>query len=109
MDLGGIGSIYNLTMDPFEKYDMTFNGAAVCHPRHDHLAGPLRRRMTNGWALSLIEPVIADFDISVVDFPSIKRFPGGASGDMTPDLQNPANPMPLMDIKKVVKTIGMGD
>jgi hypothetical protein len=28
---------------------------------------------------------------------------------MTPDLQNPANPVPLMDIKKVVKTIGLGD
>ncbi|MGB2649213.1 MAG: hypothetical protein WBC86_16665, partial [Pseudolabrys sp.] len=26
--LGGIGAVYNLTMDPFEKYDMTFNGAA---------------------------------------------------------------------------------
>src|SRR5271156_4705734 len=26
-NLGAIGSIYNLTMDPFEKYDMTFNGA----------------------------------------------------------------------------------
>jgi hypothetical protein len=23
--------------------------------------------------------------------------------------QNPANPLPLMDIKKVVRTIGMGD
>ena len=27
-NLGAIGAIYNLTMDPFEKYDMTFNGAA---------------------------------------------------------------------------------
>jgi len=27
-DLGAIGAIYNLTMDPYEKYDMTFNGAA---------------------------------------------------------------------------------
>ena len=25
--LGAIGSIYNLTMDPYEKYDMMFNGA----------------------------------------------------------------------------------
>ena len=25
--LGGIGALYNLTMDPYEKYDMTFNGA----------------------------------------------------------------------------------
>ena len=26
-NLGAIGACYNLTMDPFEKYDMTFNGA----------------------------------------------------------------------------------
>ena len=25
--LGSIGAVYNLTMDPFEKYDMMFNGA----------------------------------------------------------------------------------
>jgi arylsulfatase A-like enzyme len=40
-NLGAIGAIYNLTMDPYEKYDMVFNGAAP--------------------------------------FPSINRFPGGAS------------------------------
>ena len=27
-DPGSIGAMYCLTMDPFEKYDMTFNGAA---------------------------------------------------------------------------------
>ena len=27
-NLGAIGAIYNLTMDPYEKYDMIFNGAA---------------------------------------------------------------------------------
>ena len=37
----------------------------------------------NGWALSLIDPVIVEFDKSIVDFPNIKRFPGGASNDMT--------------------------
>jgi arylsulfatase A-like enzyme len=26
-NLGAIGATYNLTMDPYEKYDMTFNGA----------------------------------------------------------------------------------
>src|SRR5215470_4576910 len=26
-NLGSIGALYNLTMDPFEKYDMVFNGA----------------------------------------------------------------------------------
>jgi len=28
-NLGAIGAVYNLTMDPFEKYDMTFNGAVT--------------------------------------------------------------------------------
>jgi hypothetical protein len=27
-NLGSIGALYNLTMDPYEKYDMIFNGAA---------------------------------------------------------------------------------
>ena len=36
-NLGAIGSAYNLTMDPFEKYDMTFNGAVSA--RMPHLAG----------------------------------------------------------------------
>ena len=63
----------------------------------------------NGWAISLLAPVIMEFDKSIVDFPNIKRFPGGASNDMNPNLQNSANPLPLMDIKKVVRTIGMGD
>jgi hypothetical protein len=28
---------------------------------------------------------------------------------MVPNLQDPANPLPLMDIKKVVRTIGGAD
>jgi hypothetical protein len=52
---------------------------------------------------------ILDFDKSIVDFPNIKRFPGGASNDMSPNLQDPANPVPLMDVHKVVKSIGLGD
>jgi hypothetical protein len=65
--------------------------------------------MTMDGAISLLSPVILEFDKSVVDFPNIKRFPGGASNDMNPNLQDPANPVPLMDIHKVVRTIGMGD
>ena len=47
-DLGGIGSIYNLTMDPFEKYDMTFNGAVSTRRPQDvmramTMAGVFRR------------------------------------------------------------------
>jgi hypothetical protein len=77
-DLGAIGATYNLTMDPYEKYDMTFN--------------PLE-----------------EFDKSIVDYPNIKRFPGGASNDLSSNLQDPANPLPLMDIHKVVQIIGNAD
>jgi len=49
------------------------------------------------------------FDKSVVDFPNIKRFPGGASNDMVPNLQHPGDPLPLMDIHRLVQTIGAAD
>jgi hypothetical protein len=106
-DLGCCGSTYNLTMDPFEKYDMTFNGAVSS--RLPTTSPGRYAGYDNGWVVSLISPVIVDFDKSIVDFPNIKRFPGGASNDTTPDLQTPANPLPLMDIKKIVKTIGAAD
>jgi hypothetical protein len=51
---------YNLTMDPYEKYDMTFNGAA---PARVLTTSPGRYAgQDNGWVLALIEPVILDFD-----------------------------------------------
>jgi arylsulfatase len=50
-----------------------------------------------------------EFDKSLVDYPNIKRFPGGASNDMQPNLQHPENPLPLMDIHKAVQIIGSGD
>ncbi|MGP0002854.1 MAG: hypothetical protein ACLPKW_34665 [Acetobacteraceae bacterium] len=106
-NLGAIGSTYNLTMDPFEKYDMTFNGAVST--RLPTTSPGRYVGYDNGWAISLLAPVIMEFDKSIVDFPNIKRFPGGASNDMNPNLQNSANPLPFMDIKKVVRTIGLGD
>jgi hypothetical protein len=63
----------------------------------------------NGRVLSLITVPMIEFDKSVVDFPNIKRFLGGASNDILPNLQNPANPVPLMDIHKLVRIIGEGD
>ena len=39
----------------------------------------------------------------------MRRFPGGASNDTSPDLQHPDNPLPLMDIHKLVQTIGATD
>jgi arylsulfatase A-like enzyme len=106
-DLGAIGACYNLTMDPYEKYDMTFNGAA---PTRMPTTSPGRYAgYDNGWVLSLMYIPLGEFDKSLVDYPSIKRFPGGASNDMSPNLQDPANPVPLMDIHKLVQTIGDGD
>jgi hypothetical protein len=34
---------------------------------------------------------------SIMKYPNIKRFPGGASNDLVPDLQHPENPAPLLD------------
>ncbi len=93
-NLGSIGATYNLTMDPYEKYDMTFNGAA---PTRTLTSSPGRYAgQDNGWVLSLIEPVIIDFDKTLVKYPNIKRSPGGASNDVVPNLQTPDNPVPLL-------------
>jgi arylsulfatase len=39
--------------------------------------------------------------------PNIERFPGGASNDLKPNLQNPKNPLPY-DPTTLPKTIGGG-
>ena len=106
-NLGSIGSLYCLTMDPFEKYDMVFNGAMASRlPKSSpgQWAG-----MDNGWVLSLIYPVIVEFDQSIIKYPSIKRFPGGASNDLVPDLQHPENPVPLVADPSKVKVKAAGD
>jgi arylsulfatase len=89
-----IGALYNLTMDPYEKYDMVFNGAA---PSRVLTSSPGRYTgEDNGWALSLIYPAIIDFDKSIIKYPNITRYVGGASTDLVPDLQHPDNPVPLL-------------
>jgi hypothetical protein len=40
LPLGGIGALYNLTMDPFEKYDMIFNGPSPRARRPRRLCVP---------------------------------------------------------------------
>ena len=73
---------------------MTFNGAA---PTRTLTSSPGRYAgQDNGWVLSLIEPVIIDFDKTLVKYPNIKRSPGGASNDVVPNLQTPDNPVPLL-------------
>jgi arylsulfatase A-like enzyme len=106
-NLGGIGSVYNLTMDPYEKYDMTFNGAA---PMRNTTTSPGKYAgQDNGWILSLIYPVVIEFDKSIMQFPSIKRFPGGASNDLQPNLQQPGNPVPALDPAHMPVTGGGAD
>jgi arylsulfatase len=100
-NLGAIGAMYNLTMDPYERYDMTFNGAAatrVLSSSPGKYSG-----QDNAWALGILEPVIIDFDKSIIKYPNIKRSPGGASNDLVPNLQNPENPLPVLkdQIEKV--------
>jgi arylsulfatase len=105
-NLGSIGALYNLTMDPYEKYDMVFNGAAparVLTSSPGKYAGE-----DNGWALSLIYPALIEFDKSLMKYPSIKRYPGGASDDLIPNLQHPENPVPMLNPKKPPKAIPTG-
>jgi arylsulfatase len=93
-NLGSIGALYNLTMDPYEKYDMIFNGAA---PSRVLTTSPGKYTgEDNGWVLSLIYPVIIDFDKSIMKYPNITRYVGGASNDLVPNLQHPENPVPLL-------------
>jgi hypothetical protein len=56
--------------------------------------------------LSLLEPVIIDFDKSIIKYPNIKRFVGGASNDLVPDLQHPDNPVPLL--KEQIEQLHIG-
>ena len=37
-----------------------------------------------------------DFDKSIMKYPNISRYVGGASTDLVPDLQHPDNPVPLL-------------
>lgn len=50
--------------------------------------------------------VMMGFNQSIVKYPSIAHFPGGASNDLVPNLANPKNPIPILDVKKPVKVIG---
>jgi arylsulfatase A-like enzyme len=93
-NLGSIGALYNLTMDPFEKYDMIFNGAQAMRAL---TTSPGRYSgQDNGWAAALIGAAQLAFNETIIKYPSITRVPGGASTDLVPNLQYPDNPLPLL-------------
>ena len=105
-NLGAIGALYNLTMDPYEKYDMTFNGAApmrVMSSSPGKYAG-----QDNGWVGAIISPAIIEFDKSIMKYPNIKRYPGGASNDLIPNLQRPDDPVPALKDSNEPRAFGNG-
>jgi hypothetical protein len=58
--------------------------------------------ISGSWSSTSLE-----FNKSIVKYPNIERFPGGASNDLKPNLQNPKNPLPY-DPTILPKTIGGG-
>jgi len=95
LGLGAIPAVYNLTMDPFEKYDMIFNGAQPSF--HGIQSSPGRYAgEDNGWTAAVFSEALVDFDQSIMKYPNIERFPGGASNDLIPNLQRPDNPVPAL-------------
>ena len=107
MNLGSIPAVYNLTMDPYEKYDMIFNGAA---PTRGTTTSPGRYSgQDNGWTAALFSTALMQFDESIIKYPSIQRSPGGASNDLIPDLQHPKNPLPLLEPGNMPKAVPSSD
>ena len=105
--LGSLPALYNLTMDPFEKYDMFFNGAQAT--RGDFKTSPGRYSgLDNGWAIGVLDEVLIDFDKSIIKYPNIQRQAGGSSNDLIPNLENPKNPVPAVDVNNPPKIGGGG-
>jgi arylsulfatase len=93
-------------MDPFEKYDMIFNGAG---PSRVMTTSPGKwSGQDNGWTAALFSFALAEFDKSIMKYPSIKRSPGGASNDLIPNLQHPENPVPALDPAHLPTSVGGG-
>ena len=105
-NLGAIGATYNLTMDPFEKYDMTFNGAVAS--RLPQSSPGRYAGQDNGWALALILWSLMAFDKSIVNIRTSERFPEGPRTTSVPNLQEPNNPVPYADTDKHPKVNGAG-
>lgn len=105
-NLGAQGAVYNLTMDPYEKYDMLFNGAMAT--RMPTNSPGKWSGEDNGWVLSLAYLAMIDFHKSIIKYPNIKRFPGGDSNDLVPNLKNHENPVPAMSGGRDVKVKASG-
>jgi hypothetical protein len=83
--------------------------------RHDLQWGRTERALSNspgkyagednGWTAALFSMALAEFDKSIMKYPSIQRSPGGASNDLIPDLQHPKNPVPALDPNNMPKTV----
>jgi arylsulfatase A-like enzyme len=106
--LGSIPAVYNLSMDPFERYDMIFNGAESA--MNGLRTSPGRYAgQDNGWTAALFSEALLEFDKSIIKYPNIERFPGGASNDLIPDLQHPKNPVPALDPNNLPKAVPSSD
>jgi arylsulfatase len=85
---------------------MIFNGAG---PSRVMTTSPGRYAgEDNGWTAALFSQALVAFDKSIMKYPSIKRFPGGASNDLVPNLQHPENPVPAIDPKNMPKALPSG-
>ena len=49
-----------------------------------------------------------EFNQSIIKYPSIARVPGGASNDLVPNLQYPADPVPSLDPANPPRVGGSG-
>ena len=93
LNLGAIGSTYNLTMDPYEKYDMTFNGAVATR---NPTSSPGRYSgMDNGWAISLLRH--SALGVQQVDRPVSEQdaIPGRSFERHDPEPAEPGEPAAL--------------
>jgi arylsulfatase len=106
-NLGSIPAVYNLSMDPFERYDMIFNGAEGSSNNLKTSPGRYAGQ-DNGWTAALFSEALTRFDESIIKYPSIERYPGGASNDLIPDLQHPKNPLPLLQPGNMPKAVPSG-
>jgi Sulfatase len=92
LNLGAIGATYNLTMDPYEKYDMTFNGAVSV--RNTTTSPGRYPGMDNGWVFSLVDVPLTEFNKSIV-VSKHETIPGRSLERPEPESTEPGKPTAL--------------